>query len=106
MVWKPEDLAGLTLSLLKAALLLREDRYISYSERGFSYSLVWNYDFARRYALSEVWYKLLQRADGKQFIGQLMLNLDFSTELQAQALEKLPGLWSDRLPVMQPDAKR
>lgn len=104
--WQPENLVGLIVSLPKAAILLREDRYTSHSERGFSYEIVWNYDSARRYTLSEAWYKLLQTADGKQSVGQLMLNLGFSTDQQAQALEELPGLWSDRLLVLRPNSKR
>lgn len=104
--WQPEDMADLIVSLPKAALLLREDRYVSYSERGFSYALVWNYDSARRHALSEVGYKILQAADGEQSVGQLMFTLGFSKEQQAQVLEELPGLWSDRLLVLRPDSKR
>ncbi|MFZ2407402.1 MAG: carbamoyltransferase C-terminal domain-containing protein [Methylobacter sp.] len=104
--WQPGDLAGLIVSLPKAAVLLREDRYVSDSERGFSYSLVWNYDSSRRHALSEAWYTILQAADGEQSVGQLMFMLGFSKERQALALEELPGLWSDRLPVLRPDAKR
>jgi len=100
--WQPEDLAGLIVSLPKAAVLLREDRYISHSERGFSYALVWNYDSARRHALSEAWYKILQAADGEQSMGRLMFILGFSMEQQAQVLEELPGLWSDRLLVLRP----
>jgi carbamoyltransferase len=104
--WQPEDLTNLIVSLPKAALLLREDRYVSYSERGFNYTLVWNYDSARRHALSEVWYKILQAADGELCVGQLMLSLGFSREQQAQVLEELPVLWSDRLLVLRPDSKR
>ncbi|MGZ4090281.1 MAG: carbamoyltransferase family protein, partial [Bacteroidia bacterium] len=92
--WQPEELAGLIVSLPKAALLLREDRYVNHSERSFSYTLVWNYDSARRYALSEVVYKVLQAADGEQSVGQLMFALGFSKKQQAQVLEELPGLWS------------
>lgn len=102
--WQPEDLAGLIVSLPKAAVLLREDRYISHSERGFSYALVWNYDSARRHVLSEAWYKILQAADGEQSVGGLMFILGFSMEQQAQVLEELPGLWSDRLLVLRPKA--
>ncbi len=98
--WQPEDLVGLVVSLPKAALLLREDRYVSNSERGFSYALVWNYDSARRYALSEVWYKVLQAADGEQSVELLMFTLGFAKEQQAQVLDELPGLWSDRLLVL------
>jgi carbamoyltransferase len=105
-VWQPGDLAGLIVSLPKAAVLLREDRYISHSERGFSYSLVWNYDSSRRHALSEAWYTILQAADGEQSVGLLMFMLGFSKEQQTQALGELPGLWSDRLVVLRPDAKR
>ncbi|WP_340123344.1 carbamoyltransferase [Methylobacter svalbardensis] len=104
--WQPEDLAGLIVSLPKAALLIREDRYVSHSERGFSYALVWNYDSARRHALSEVGYRVLQAADGERSVGQLMFILGFSTEQQAQFLAELPGLWSDRLLVLHPDLKR
>ncbi|TAN66239.1 MAG: carbamoyltransferase [Methylobacter sp.] len=100
--WQPEDLADLIVSLPKAAVLLREDRYVSHSERAFSYALVWNYDSARRHALSEVGYKILQAADGEQSVGRLMLTLGFSKEQQAQVLEELPGLWSDRLLVLRP----
>jgi carbamoyltransferase len=103
--WQPEDMAGLIISLPKAAVLLREDRYISQSKRGFNYALVWNYDSARRHALSEVGYKILQAADGEQSIGQLMIMLGFSKEQQVQAWEELPGLWSDRLLVLRPDSK-
>lgn len=105
-VWRPEDLAALIVSLPKAALLIREDRYVSYSERGFSYALVWNYDSARRYALSELGYKILQAADGGQSIAQLMLGLGFSKAQQAQFLAELPGLWSDRLLVLRPGFNR
>ncbi|MFI3157241.1 MAG: carbamoyltransferase C-terminal domain-containing protein [Methylococcaceae bacterium] len=104
--WQPGDLAGLVVSLPKAAVLLREDRYVNHSERGFSYALVWNYDSGRRHALSEVGYKILQAADGEQSVGQLMFTLGFSKEQQTQALEELPGLWSDRLLVLRPDSKR
>ena len=102
----PDDLADLFVNLPKAARLLREDRYVSYSERSFCYALVWNYSSARRHALSEVWYKILQAADGKQSVRQLMLALSFSKDQQAQVLEELPGLWSDRLLILRPDSKR
>lgn len=104
--WQPKDLVGLIVSLPKAAVLLREDRYISHSERGFSYALVWNYDSARRHVLSEVGYKILQAADGEQSVARLMFTLGFSKEQQAQVLEELPGLWSDRLLVLRPDSRR
>ena len=100
--WQPEELAGLIVSLPKAALLRREDRYVNHRERSFSYTLVWNYDSARRHALSEVVYKILQAADGEQSVGQLMFALGFSKKQQAQVLEELPGLWSDRLLVLRP----
>ncbi|MDO9105573.1 MAG: carbamoyltransferase C-terminal domain-containing protein [Methylovulum sp.] len=100
--WLPEDLACLVVSLPKAALLLREDRYVSHNERSFSYALVWNYDSARRYLLSEVWYRLLQVADGEKTIGELMVYLDFSAEQRVHIWEELPGLWSDRLLVLRP----
>jgi carbamoyltransferase len=99
-------LAGLIVSLPKAAVLFREDRYVSHSERGFSYALVWNYDAARRHTLSEVGYRVLQAADGEQSVGLLMFILGFSKEQQAQFLAELPGLWSDRLLVLHPDFKR
>lgn len=104
--WRPEDLADLIVSLPKAAVLLREDRYISHSERSFSYVLVWNYDSTRRHALSEAGYRVLQAADGGQTVGQLMLALGFSEEQRAQVLDELPELWSDRLLVLQPDSRR
>ncbi len=104
--WQPEDLTGLIVSLPKAGGLIREDRYVSNSERGFSYALAWNYNFARRHALSEVGYKLLQAADGEQSVGQLMAGLGFVKEQRAQVLQELPGLWSDRLLVLRPDSKR
>ncbi len=113
--WQPRDLSDLIVSLPKAALLLREDCYINHSERGFTYSLAWNYDSARDhdydptrrpYALSEVWYKVLQTADGEQSVGQLMQALGFSEALQEQVLAELPGLWSDRLLVLRPGSKR
>lgn len=104
--WRPEDLAGLIVSLPKAAVLIREDRYVSNTERSFSYALLWNYNFARRHALSEVGYKLLQAADGKQSVGQLMAGLGFLKEQRAQVLQELPGLWSDRVLVLLPDFKR
>lgn len=109
--WQPSDMSGLIVSLPKAALLLREDYYVNHSERGFTYSLAWNYDTARDHdydptrrphALSEPWYKILQAADGKQSVRQLMFILGFSNEQQAQVLEELPGLWSDRLVVLRP----
>ncbi|MGZ5077819.1 MAG: carbamoyltransferase C-terminal domain-containing protein, partial [Methylobacter sp.] len=110
--WQPEDMSGLIVSLPKAARLLREDYYVSHSERGFTYSLAWNYDSARDHdydptrrpaALSEPWYKVLQIADGKQSVGQLMVTLSFSNGQRAQVLAELPGLWSDRLVVLRPD---
>ncbi len=113
--WQPRDMDGLIVSLPKAARLLREDCYVSHSERGFTYSLVWNYDSARDHdydptrqphALSEVSYKVLQAADGEHSVRQLMFTLGFSKEQQAQVLEELPGLWSDRLLVLRPDSKR
>ncbi|WP_031431300.1 carbamoyltransferase family protein [Methylomicrobium agile] len=104
--WQPEDLANLIVSLPKAAVLRREDRYVSNSERSFSYALLWNYNFSRRYTLSEVGYKILQAADGEQPVGQLMDSLGFLKEQRAQVLQELPGLWSDRLLVLRPDSKR
>ncbi len=113
--WQPEELADLIVSLPKAARLLREDCYISHSERSFSYSLVWNYDSPRNpdydsaryhHALSEAWYKILQAADGEQSVGRLMVALDFTKQQQTQVLEELPVLWSDRLLVLRPDSKR
>lgn len=102
--WQPEDLTDLIVSLPKAAILMREDRFVSYSERGFSYVLTWNYDSTRRHILSEAWYKLLQAADGKQTLRQLIITLAFSKQQQAQILQELPDLWSDRLLVLRPDS--
>jgi carbamoyltransferase len=112
-IWQPEEMADLIVSLPKAARLLREDCYVSHDERGFGYSLVWNYDSARDhdydpsrrpYALSEAWYKLLQVADGKQSVRRLMAALGLSKEQQVQVLDELPGLWSDRMLVLRPDS--
>ena len=100
--WRPEDLAGLAVSLPKAAVLLREDRYVSHTERGFSHALVWNYQPTRRHPLSEGWYRILQAADGRQSVGQLMAVLEFSEEQQVQAWAELSALWSDRLLVLRP----
>ena len=103
--WRPEDLAGLAVSLPKAAVLLREDRYVSHTERGFSHALVWNYQPTRRHPLSEGWYRILQAADGRQSVGQLMAVLEFSEEQQVQAWAELSALWSDRLLVLRPNSR-
>ena len=103
--WRPEDLAGLAVSLPKAAVLLREDRYVSHTGRGFSHALVWNYQPTRRHPLSEGWHRVLQAADGRQSVGQLMAVLEFSEEQQAQAWAELPALWSDRLLVLRPASR-
>ncbi|WP_415878276.1 carbamoyltransferase [Methylomonas sp. TEB] len=100
--WGNEQLAKLFVTLPKAAVLTREDRYISPNERGYGYFLVWNYDTSRRHPLSEAWYKILLEADGKQSVGQLMLSLGLPGERQAQAYEELTGLWSDRLIILHP----
>lgn len=113
--WQPKDMEDLIISLPKAARLLREDCYISHSERGFTYSLVWNYDSARDFdfdptqqprALSEVSYKVLQAADGEHSVSRLMFALGFSKEQQSQVLDELQGLWSERLLVLRPESKR
>jgi carbamoyltransferase len=100
--WGNEQLATLIVTLPKAAVLNREDRYISYTERGFSYFLTWNYDTSRRYPLSDVSYQVLQQADGLRTLQQLMIDLGFGTEQQNQIFEELPGLWSDRLIILHP----
>lgn len=101
--WDKEQLATLVVTLPKAAILSREDRYISYTERGFSYFLTWNYDTSRRYQLSDVSYQVLQQADGLRTLQQLMIDLGFGTEQQNQIFEELPGLWSDRLIILHPE---
>nr|WP_229427579.1 carbamoyltransferase C-terminal domain-containing protein [Methylomonas fluvii] len=102
--WGNSELADLFVSLPKAAVLNREDKYISNTERGFSYFLVWNYDAARRHVLSEPWYRLLRAADGKQTLAQLMSSLSFSNEHRSLVFEELPDLWSDRLIILNPRA--
>lgn len=99
-----EQLAELIVSLPKAAVLVREDRYVSHGERGFSHFLVWNYDTSRRYPLSEVWYKILQAADGTRSIGQLIADSALSCEQQGQVLAEAAALWSDRLIILHPHA--
>lgn len=100
--WGNEQLETLIVTLPKAAVLSREDRYISYTERGFSYFLTWNYDASRRYSLSDVWYQVLQQADGLRTLRQLMNDLEFEAEQQNQIFEELPSLWSDRLIILHP----
>jgi len=103
--WGNEALAQLVVSLPKAAVLLREDRYVSHDERGFGHFLVWNYDTARRHPLSEAWYKILQAADGRQRLGVLAFVLGLTTAEISQVFEELPALWSDRLLVLQPASR-
>lgn len=100
--WGNGELADLFLSLPKAAVLNREDKYVSNAERGFSYFFIWNYDAGRRYVLSEPWYRLLRAADGKQTLAQLMSGLSFSNEHRIQVFEELQNLWSDRLILLNP----
>lgn len=100
--WGNSELADLFLSLPKAAVLNREDKYISNAERGFSYFFIWNYDAGRRYVLSEPCYRLLRAADGKQTLAQLMSGLSFSNEHRIQVFEELQNLWSDRLILLNP----
>jgi carbamoyltransferase len=100
--WGNEQLATLIVTMPKAAVLSREDRYISYTERDFSHFLSWNYDTSQRYPLSDVWYQVLQQADGLRTVLQLMNDLRFQVEQQDQVFEELLGLWSDRLIILHP----
>jgi carbamoyltransferase len=100
--WGSDQMATLIVTLPKAAVLSREDRYISYTERGFSHFLAWNYDTSRRYPLSDVWYQVLQQADGLRTLQQLMTDLGIGDEQQNQVFEELPTLWSDRLIILYP----
>ncbi|WP_445369108.1 carbamoyltransferase [Methylomonas sp. BW4-1] len=100
--WSNEQLATLIVSLPKAAVLKREDRYISYTERGFSHFLTWNYDASRCYPLSDVWYQVLQQSDGLRTLQQLMTDLGLGDEQQNQVFEELLSLWSDRLIILYP----
>ncbi|NJA07314.1 carbamoyltransferase [Methylococcaceae bacterium WWC4] len=100
--WGSDQMATLIVTLPKAAILNREDKYLNHTERGFSYFLTWNYDTTRRYALSDVWYYVLQQADGLLTLQELMINLGFSGEQQSQIFEELPSLWSDRLIIFHP----
>ncbi|OHX36806.1 carbamoyltransferase [Methylomonas sp. LWB] len=101
--WGNEQLAKLIVTLPKAAVLNRVDRYISYTERGFSHFLTWNYDTSRCYPLSDVWYQVLQQADGLRTLQQLMIDLGFEAGQQNQVFEELPSLWSDRLIILHPE---
>jgi carbamoyltransferase len=100
--WGNEQLASLVVTLPKAAVLYREDKYVSNTERGFSHFLTWNYDTSRRHPLSVVWYQVLQQADGLRTLQQLMADLEFESEQQNQVFEELPSLWSDRLIILHP----
>jgi len=103
--WENTALAELAVSLPKASVLLRENRYVSHDERSFGYFLVWNYDTARRHQLSQAWYKILQAADGRQRLGELMFVLGLTAAEISQVFEELPALWSDRLLVLQPSSR-
>lgn len=100
--WGSESLSRLIVTLPKAAVLNREDRYVSHAERDFSHFLLWNYDTSRRYPLSEACYKILQAADGRQSVEELMFILGLTAGERKQILDELPALWSDRVLVLHP----
>lgn len=100
--WGNDDLSRMTVNIPKAARLIREDRYISDTERGFGHYLMWNYNASRRCEISEEWYNLLKLSDGEQTIHSLMSELAFSSKQKEAVYQELPNLWSERLIILRP----
>jgi len=96
------ELIKLVVNLPIAARLIAEDRYINHTQRVLNYSLVWNYDAARRQELSAEWYRILQHSNGTDSLATIMRDLDFTTAQEDKVINELPDLWSDRFIILQP----
>lgn len=96
------ELINLSVNLPTAARLIAEDRYINHTQRALSYSLVWNYDAARRQELSAEWYGILQHSNGTDSLATIMRDLNFTTAQEDSVINELPDLWSDRFIILQP----
>lgn len=100
--WGSEQLAKLIVSLPKAAVLNQEDCYVSHSERRVSHFLIWNYDTTRRYPLTNTYYEILQKSDGKRTLEQLMSDMVLSAEQKDSVFDESLALWADRLIILTP----
>jgi len=96
------QLINLSVNLPKTAMLFAEDRYINHMQRALHYSLVWNYDAARRQTLSAEWYTILRHSNGTDSLATIMRDLGFTSAQEDSVINELADLWSDRWILLQP----
>lgn len=101
--WDKQALINLILVVPKAIRLIQENCYRDYHTRSKQSYIEWNYDGGSRQLISETLDRLLQAADDKQSIAELIAQLGLDQAQIKPLADELLELWSSRFVVLTPD---